>query len=286
MTNSVNLEDLDQWMGRTEAVSDCIAATPVRALRATLDLPTEPVDGTALPVPWHWLYFSSPARAADVDIDGHPKRGGFLPPVPLPRRMWAGGRLEIRRALTVGENAARKSTIKTIAVKQGRSGTLVFVTVLHEISDQRGLAIVEEQDLVYRDVAAAASVTPVRPEPFGETGTHSRLVVPDPVLLFRYSALTFNGHRIHYDRDYATSVEGYAGLVVHGPLIATLLLALLERERPHVHVRHFSFKAISPLIDIYPFSLHMRADRGGQVKLWALNQEGALAMSAEAVISE
>ena len=284
MTNTVKLEDLSQWTGRTEASSDRITAAPVHALRATLDLPASTVEGTGLPLPWHWLYFSSPAHAADVDVDGHPKRGGFLPPVPLPRRMWAGGRLEIKRPLTIGEDATRKSTIKAVTVKEGRSGTLVFVTVLHEISDRHGLAITEEQDLVYRD-APPANAAPAKQAPHGEEGTHSRQVTPDPVLLFRYSALTFNGHRIHYDRDYATAVEGYPGLVVHGPLIATLLLDLLKRELPEAHIRHFSFKAVSPLIDIHPFSLHMKADADGCMKLWALNHEGALAMTAEAQLA-
>ncbi len=284
MTTTTNLQDFTEWMGRSIASSDRITAAPVHALRATLDLPPSSVEGSELHLPWHWLYFSSPARAGEIDVDGHPKRGGFLPPVPLPRRMWAGGRLEVKRGLIVGEEATRKSTIKTVAVKEGRSGTLVFVTVLHEISDRQGLAITEEQDLVYRD-APPANAVPARLVPHGEIGTHSRQVIPDPVLLFRYSALTFNGHRIHYDRDYATAVEGYPGLVVHGPLIATLLLDLLQRKLPEVRVRHFSFKAVSPLIDIDPFSLHMKSDDDGRMKLWALNHEGALAMSAEAQLA-
>lgn len=284
MTNTVKLEDLSQWAGRTEASSDRITAAPVHALRATLDLPASSVEGTELPLPWHWMYFSSPARATDVDVDGHPKRGGFLPPVPLPRRMWAGGRLEIKRSLTIGEEALRKSTIKAVSIKEGRSGTLVFVTILHEISDRHGLAITEEQDLVYRDTPPVDAV-PATLALHSETGSHSRQVTPDPVLLFRYSALTFNGHRIHYDRDYATSVEGYPGLVVHGPLIATLLLDLLTREFPQAKVRHFSFKAVSPLIDIHPFSLNMKVGTDGRLKLWALNHQGALAMAAEAQLA-
>lgn len=284
MTKTVKLEELNQWTGRIEASTDRITLAPVHALRATLDLHALPLEGTELPLPWHWMYFLSPARATDVDIDGHPKRGGFLPPVPLPRRMWAGGRLEIKRPLTIGEEALRKPTIKSISVKEGRSGTLVFVTVLHEISDKHGLAITEEQDLVYRDAPLATAVSAPLAQ-YGETGSHSRQVTPNPVLLFRYSALTFNGHRIHYDRNYATSVEGYPGLVVHGPLIATLLLDLLTREFPQAKVRHFSFKAVSPLIDIHSFSLNMRVETDGRLKLWALNHDGVPAMTAEAQLA-
>jgi 3-methylfumaryl-CoA hydratase len=284
MTKTVKLEEINQWTGRTQFSSDRITLAPVHALRATLDLQVMPLEGTELRLPWHWMYFSSPARAEDVDVDGHPKRGGFLPPIPLPRRMWAGGRLEIIRSLIIGEEVLRKSTIKSVNIKEGRSGTLVFVTVLHEISDKQGLAIMEEQDLVYRDVPLANAGS-THLAKYSETASHSRQVTPNPVLLFRYSALTFNGHRIHYDRNYATSVEGYPALVVHGPLIATLLLDLLTCELPQANVCHFSFKAVSPLFDIHTFSLNMKAETDGRLKLWALNHKGELAMAAEAQLA-
>jgi 3-methylfumaryl-CoA hydratase len=270
-----------RWVGRTEERQDTITAAPLAAWSATLDREDpEPEPGTELPPLAHWLYFLPRARHSDLGSDGHPRRGGFLPPVTLPRRMWAGGRLRWHRPLRVGDEAVRVSRITAVDAKAGRSGPLVFVTVRHEVRNAAGLALTEEHDIVYRD-APGPGAAAVVPRPAPADAPFTREVVPDPVLLFRYSALTFNGHRIHYDRVYVTQVEGYPGLVVHGPLIATLLVDLLRRHRPGAAVERFAFTALRPLFDIHPFALCGRAD-GDAVRLWARDHEGLLAMRAEA----
>ena len=232
------------WIGRTERRSDTLAAAPLAGLSATLDRADdpEPVQGSPLPPLAHWLYFLPRAPQREIGPDGHPRRGGFLPPVPLPRRMWAGGRLRFEHDLRVGDEAERRSTIASVEAKDGRSGALVFVTVRHEVSDARGLALSEEHDIVYRDHPQPGAAAPSTAGARTDEDFH-REIVPDPVLLFRYSALTFNGHRIHYDRSYVTEVEGYPGLIVHGPLIATLLVDLVRRELPEARLRAFAFKA-------------------------------------------
>jgi 3-methylfumaryl-CoA hydratase len=252
-------------------------------MAATLDWPKAPQPGAPLPPGWHWLFFNGAARASELGPDGHPRRGGFLPPVPLPRRMWAGGRLSFAAPLPVGTVARRESQVASVEAKRGRSGDLVFVLVRHRIFGADGLAVEEEHDIVYR-----AQPAPGAPAPWTEAAPSGaawrREVRPDPVLLFRYSALTFNGHRIHYDHPYVTRVEGYPGLVVHGPLIATLLLDLAIREGGAV-IRRFSFRAKSPLFDTAPFSLNGTPAAGGRtVRLWAAAPDGALAMEATAEI--
>jgi 3-methylfumaryl-CoA hydratase len=281
---------LQQWTGRTDTSADMVRPEAVAALAATLDCPTVPREGDNLPPLWHWINFWAVAPQAQLGDDGHPLRGGFLPPVPLPRRMWAGGRLQFLAPVPVGAPLTRLSTILDVTSKQGASGALAFVTVRHEISHAGQLAITEEHDIVYRDLPTAASAsapqanaTPGKPAPADARWRHT--VRPDPVLLFRYSALTFNGHRIHYDRSYVTGVEGYPGLVVHGPLIATLLLEALRREMPAAQVRAFSFRAVSPLFDTEAFTVCGRpAADGSSVSLWAENSRGELAMQAEAVL--
>lgn len=285
MTSTSNtglLDSLRAWVGRSEKRSDMITAAPLAGLSATLDCTgdPEPTGGSAVPLLAHWLYFLPRAPQSEIGVDGHPKRGAFLPPVPLPRRMWAGGKLQFHHDLRVGNEVVRESTIARVEPKEGRSGALVFVTVRHEISDAAGLAIDEEHDIVYRDNPRPDAL-PVEPLSAPTDESFSRTIAPDPVLLFRYSALTFNGHRIHYDRPYATGVEGYPGLIVHGPLIATLLLDLVRRELPDARVKAFSFKAASPLFDIAPFTVCGKREAGG-VALWARNDKGHLAMQARA----
>ena len=279
------LSRLGEWIGRTELRTDEITAAPQAALSATLDRDDPPPQhGTDVPPLWHWLYFTPLTRASEIGPDGHARRGGFLPPVPLPRRMWAGGRLQFNHPLQVGERATRESRIADVSVKQGRTGSLVFVCVHHAISNARGVALTEEHDIVYRDPPQpGAPAVPPQAAPRDEEFV--REIVPDPVLLFRYSALTFNGHRIHYDRTYVTETEGYPGLIVHGPLIATLLLDLLRREQPRAQVRRFSFRAVWPVFDIHRFEVcgrEERADQGRRIALWARDHEGWLAMQASA----
>jgi 3-methylfumaryl-CoA hydratase len=279
--------NLADWIGRTETTADTITATPCAALAATLDRePARPPPGTPLPALWHWLYFLPLPRRSEIGPDGQPKRGGFLPPVPLPRRMWAGSQLEFRAPLAIGDTVTRTSTIADVAEKSGRSGPLVFVKVRHDIrrDDQPEPAIVEFHDIVYRE-APRTDEPPPQPTAAPLHPAWELEWVPDDVLLFRYSALTFNGHRIHYDRRYVTEVEGYPGLIVHGPLLATLLLDLVRRRLPDAVVTRFEFKAVRPVFDLNPFSVcgEPRPD-GNTFDLWVRDHEGWLTMSAVAAI--
>jgi 3-methylfumaryl-CoA hydratase len=275
-------ESFDAWVGRSTECVDRVTEAPVRLMQATLDAVDPDVLPSELPPLWHWLYFLPGERQSNIGTDGHPQRGGFLPPITLPRRMWAGGRLQFLHPLHVGEPVRRVSTIKRIQSKSGRSGQLVFVTVLHEISNASGVAIREEQDIVFRDAPSRDAAAP-QPLPAPTDEQFSRTITPDPVLLMRYSALTFNGHRIHYDRPYAMQEEGYPGLVVHGPLIATLVMDALRRAHPDKVVRSFEFKAVSPLFDTAPFAVNGKLD-GHTAHVWARGPEGQLAMQATAEI--
>ncbi|WP_088283724.1 MaoC family dehydratase N-terminal domain-containing protein [Ideonella sp. A 288] len=279
------MDDLSAWIGRSETVRDPIGATPVRALAATLDHPAAEVpDGSVLPPLWHWLYFLPLHRQSAIGPDGHAKRGGFLPPVPLPRRMWAGSQFEWHAPIRVGDAVERTSTIARVSAKSGRTGELVFVTVRHDLRCNGAAepALVEHHDIVYRGPKRPDDVEPPPQSPPAGAAWHRELL-PDDVLLFRYSALTFNGHRIHYDRRYVTEVEGYPGLIVHGPLIATLLLDLLRREQPAAQVASFRFKALRPTFDGRPMAVHgLPAADGCSVRLWATDHEGWLTMDAEA----
>jgi len=285
MTAALDIEHLQTWVGKTEVQPDIIVPMRAAALAAVLDDEHVPQPGEALPPLWHWIYFLSAARQSQLGPDGHPRRGGFLPPVPLARRMWAGGRFEFHRPLRIGAEARRASRVAAVTYKEGSTGPLVFVQVRHEISDAEGIVLTEEQDLVYREAPRPGETGAAPKEPSGECAWR-REIRPDPVLLFRYSALTFNGHRIHYDHPYATRVEGYPGLVVHGPLIATLLLDLLRRNLPAAAVARFRFRAVRPLFDTAPFFVCGRPEADGHtVALWATDNEGRLAMEATAELA-
>lgn len=275
------VEALRAWVGREQVSDDQITQAPVSGLSATLDYPQARARaGEALPPLWHWLYFLPTPAASRLDADGHARRGDFLPPVPLPRRMWAGSDISFVHPLAVGDAVRRLSTIESVDYKRGRSGELVFVTVLHRVTRAGELAVEEWQRLVYR--AAVATGSAPQPAPFA--AQWSRTAVPDPVMLFRYSALTFNSHRIHYDQTYATEQEAYPGLVVQGPLTATLLLDLLERELPGARLARFGFRALRPLFVGHAMQLQGRR-QGTAVDLWVLDGEGALAMTATATLA-
>ena len=275
------------WIGRTETATDVITATPVAALAATLDRPAQrPAEGAPLPPLWHWLYFLPLPRRSEIGPDGHARRGGFLPPVELPRRMWAGSQLAFHTPLQVGDRVRRDSRIEEVSEKAGRSGALVFVKIRHEIFriGAAAPAITEYHDIVYR-AAPRPDEAPPPAQPAPAAAAWQRAWVPDDVLLFRYSALTFNGHRIHYDRRYVTETEGYPGLVVHGPLIATLLLDLLRHEMPQADVAEYRFRAVRPLFDTAPFLVCGAPDPAARrVRLWAQDHAGALAMDATATL--
>jgi 3-methylfumaryl-CoA hydratase len=285
-TPSENI-DLRQWIGRQETLLDDITTTPVKALDATFDYPAREVaPGTPLPLLWHWLYFLPLYRQSILSVDGHPVKGGFLPPVPLPRRMWAGSQFEFHSPIRVGDKVSRTSTIQDISEKSGRTGKLVFVKVKHDLYCNGAMtpALTEFHDIVYR-AAQDASETPPPPTAAPAEATWRRRIVADEAFLFRYSALTFNGHRIHYDRRYVTEVEGYPGLIVHGPLIATLLLDLLRRQQPEARVKSFRFKAIRPTFDLNPFNVQGEPGSDGKsIHLWASDHEGWLTMDATALL--
>ena len=282
MTESIiDSAALQAWIGRRETRIDVVSPVPVAGLSAALDYPvTRAGEGELLPPLWHWLFFLATPAASELDGDGHARRGGFVPPVRLPRRMWAASEVDFVEPVRVGDALKRVSSIEAIEHKQGRSGELVFVTLLHEVFREGRLAISERQRLVYRGAATGVSENP-SPQAAPAQPQWSYSITPDPVLLFRYSALTFNSHRIHYDRDYATKQEGYHGLVVQGPLTAIMLLDSLLRDVPEIQPKSFSFRGIRPLLDGNPVELQGRRGENS-AELWALDADGALAMTATA----
>ena len=282
MIGEAELAHLRGWIGRSERGEDVVASELVRRFRATFDeAPGAPETGEPAPLGIHWCLSPAVAPASALGPDGHPARGGFLPPIPLPRRMWAGGALMLVDPLRVGDAVARISRIADVQAKSGKSGLLCFVTVEHTYETARGPAIVERQDIVYReaDTGRAHAPTPAPPPTPPEPGARREAFPTDPVLLFRYSALTFNGHRIHYDPDYARHEEGYAGLVVHGPLQATALLRFAAETMGQAPAR-FSFRGLSPLIAGRPAFVNAAGE--GDSRLWIDDGEGRRSMTGEA----
>ena len=279
------MADYLEWVGRTRTSRDEVTAAPIRDLAATLDRDDpDPETGNALPQLWHWLFFHAVHKSRQMRPDGQPFGDDFMPPIPLPRRMWAGSRFEwnSENPLRVGDRIACVSRVDSITPKKGRSGELVFVRIVHKYSNTKGLSFVNEHDSVFRAAAEgmAEAAEPVRAP---DCATWKRTLVPDPVLLFRYSALTFNSHRIHYDQPYATQLEGYPALVVHGPLIATLLMDLLRREAPDAVVRKLDFKAIRPTYE--GRAMHLNCSRHGDtVSLSTKDDQGFLTMEASALL--
>jgi len=280
MTDKLDIDHLRQWIGRTDEQSDTITAQLVKGLRATLflDIGT-PKAGDAAPFTTHWC-LAQPVAAMDrLGSDGHPTRGGFLPPVPLPRRMWAGGEVQFIDPLRVGDEVTRSSKILDVNVKTGSTGTLCFVNVEHIITTPRGTAIRERQDIVYRDAPTAMAAPAPAPKQALQA-KHQETHYADPVLLFRYSALTFNGHRIHYDRDYATKVELYPGLVFHGPMQAALLVEFAAKLKGKAPAK-FSYRGVSPLFDGADFTVNANETTDG-LDVWTANDKGAPTMKATA----
>lgn len=273
--------DLDRWLGRVDEADDCLAVERVAALAAALDAPgPAPAAGAPLAPLRHWLFFWSLVPGAGLGDDGHPRTGGFLPPVGAARRMWAGSRVAFPGRLDLGSRVHRRSTITRVTTKAGRSGRLVFVGLRHEIGDGSSIAIVDDQDIVYREGGGGGSLPAGQPAP--AAADVRRRVQPDPVLLFRYSALTFNAHRIHYDRDYATGVEGYPGLVVHGPLLATLMVDVAAGAKPERRLAAFSFRAVRPVFAGRPLEVAARATGADSLALWIADADGWLAVEGEA----
>lgn len=280
---SSDLPYLRQWIGRTEERDDIADTKSMAGLAALLDYDGDRWSKGEMPPLGHWLYFLPMVRQSQMDIDGHPKRGDFLPPVSLPRRMWGGSRIEFLAPIPIGAPMTRRSIIADVQWKTGSSGDIVFVTIRHEIVVAGLTAIREEQDLIYRGSTTQSqqpALDQSEPAPIGEI---NETVTADPVRLFRYAALTFNSHRIHYDRDYAHIDEGYEGLVVQGPYTATLLMDLLLRHST-ARVARFQFRARHPLLATDPFDLCLAwAERGAE--LWTRNRRDRVTMTANVVFA-
>ncbi len=275
-----------RWIGSRETRDDIISLSPALGVEATLDNADSPLQaGAPLPPLWQWFYFLPHVPRSRISKDGHPERGGFLPPVELPRRMFAGGRMRFLAPLIIGEPATRHGEVIKITEKSGSSGKLVFVTVSYRIIGGGKTLIEEEQDIVYRELGAPVPApTPLASLPEAPEGAWGRTVTPDPVLLFRFSALTFNAHRIHYDRPYAMNEEGYPGLVVHGPLTAVMLMELVRKNCKR-SVKGFSFRGRAPLFDLAPYRL-MATPQGNSVDLQAMGPDGKITMQATAELAD
>ena len=280
--SAIDITYLQAWVGKQETLYDDISLFPARALAAALDNEVLPEKWDLLPPFWEWLYFLPTPKASATGEDGHPVKGGFLPPVPLPRRMWAAGEAEYIKPVKIGAIAKRVSTIESVDLKEGSTGTLVFVAVKHDIFQDNMLCISQIQNIVYREPPAAnAPVPPVKKPP--AEALWSKTITPDPILLFRYSALTFNGHRIHYDRSYAVQEELYPALVVHGPLLVTLLMELARAELPKERVSYIKFRAIRPTFDTSPFQVQAKQE-GRTLQLWSVDRDNALCMKIDAAL--
>jgi len=278
--DKLDLDHLRQWIGRSSEATDVVTAQLVKGLRATLFQEIgEPQPGDAAPFTVHWCLGQPVFPMSELGPDGHPSRGGFLPPVPLPRRMWAGGQLEFLDSLRVDDEPKRSSRITDVTMKSGSTGQLCFVSVEHLVSTARGLAIRERQDIVYRDMGGTSPAAPAKAPP--PVAQHRETHMSDPVLLFRYSALTFNGHRIHYDRDYVTKVEGYPGLIFHGPLQAAFIVELAAKLHGGTPPQKFVYRGVQPLFEGSEFSVNANTSADG-MELWTANAAGEPTMKATA----
>jgi 3-methylfumaryl-CoA hydratase len=280
---TIDIGTLKAWIGRTREVHDDIHPFAARALAAALDCDFRPTLGDELPPSWHWLYFLEPTSASNTGTDGHPRLGDFLPPVPLPRRMWASGKFEILEPLRVGNAARRHTRIHSVELKQGKTGPLVFVSLRHTIEQELRVCIKEEQNLVYREAANRITPLPIEEVAPLET-TWTRTFSADPVLLFRFSALTYNAHRIHYDRSYAMTQEFYPALVIHAPLLVTLLARLVADEMPNEQIATFSFFARRPMFDNYAIKLSAHR-HGNEIALWTSDPQDQVGLTAIATLT-
>ncbi len=278
--NSLNIDHLRTWIGREQRLEDSLEPFRARALAAALDHQALPQSGDELPPCWHWLYFAETPPTAGTGEDGHPHKGGLLPPVPLPRRMWSAGSVVLAAPLRLGERAEKRSTVRSIEEKSGKTGALVFVGVEHELTQNGKTCIREKQTLVYRPMPTAATPLPPGEAPPSHFDWSHR-VAATSVLLFRYSALTYNAHRIHYDREYAIREELYPGLVVHGPLLVTLLLDLALRHSAAGRMEEFEFRAIRPTFDAGPIELRGQSD-GRAARLWSIADNNFVGMHVSA----
>lgn len=279
-----DLENLKEWIGRRESAVDYVTIPAVHRMGATLDRDDPmPKAGDPLPYGWHLILFPRVVRHSQIGPDGHPKRGDFLPPVPLPRRLFAGRRVTFHDELRVGDEVRRDSTIKDVGIKQGRAGQMVIVSLGTEIFSPRGLAIEEEHDIIYRPEPKAGT-PPAPPQPAPGNAVWKRTVTPDSVMLFRFSALCFNGHRIHYDHPYVTGTEGYPGVVVPGSLHTNLVIEMARAfaGKP-LRYKSMTWRNVRPLYVDRPITLCGEpALNGKSAKLWVMDDQNALALSMNA----
>ncbi|MGE8540607.1 hypothetical protein [Acinetobacter sp. ANC 3813] len=279
------MENFDAWIGKKEVLTDYTHPRSVSMMQALLNQPD--IKNNKLPHLYQWFYFLPIVNGENLAEDGHPQKGAFLPPIPYPKRMWAGSRIEFIAPVLLNQNIRRESEIINIQFKAGKSGNMYFVTVKHSIYADHSPAIIEEQDIVYRDVSNQPSISqPLTPILHDEKPFSYKKSFPvNTVTLFRYSALTFNGHKIHYDRPYAMEAEGYPGLVVHGPLLATLLLHSFQQETPNKKVSRFEFRAVNPVFDFNDFFIcgDVQTD---QAELWIEKSDGQIAMKGKVEFTE
>jgi 3-methylfumaryl-CoA hydratase len=282
MSDKIDIDHLREWIGRSNQATDIVTAQLTKGLRATLFQEIgEPKTGDVAPFCVHWCLAQPVFPMSMLSQDGHPTRGGFLPPVPLPRRMWAGGELEFIDPLRVGDEAKRASRIADVTMKTGSTGILCFVSVEHVVTTSRGTAIRERQDIVYREASSAPQAAPAKAPPPSPAAKHRESHMADPVLLFRYSALTFNGHRIHYDRDYVTKVEGYPGLIFHGPLQASFIVEMAAKHRGGTAPKKIGYRGLQPLFEGSEFSINANPTDAG-MEIWTANSAGQPTMKGTA----
>lgn len=274
----LDIDHLRSWIGREDSASEVLSPALVRQFNATFDRTSGEAPGDIAPLLIHFCLAQPAVQTAGLGPDGHAARGGFLPPVPLPRRMWAGGEFTFQGDIRIGEEVRRVSIVRDVVLKQGRTGPLCFVTVNHEVTSDGRPVLSERQDIVYREAQNGTGMkTPPAP---ATTGDDVMQITPSAAYLFRYSAMTFNGHRIHYDKDYVRDVEGYPGLIVHGPLQATLLCqfaADLKKRAP----KTFRFRSLSTIFDTADFTVNAQTE-GETMKLWSAQLGGPVAMEATA----
>lgn len=281
----MNMENFDAWIGKKEVLTDYTHPRSVSMMQALLNQPD--IRNNELPHLYQWFYFLPIVNGDHLADDGHPQKGGFLPPIPYPKRMWAGSRIEFITPIQLHQNIHRESEIINIQFKMGKSGNMYFVTVKHTIFANNVPAIVEEQDIVYRDISNQPQINKqLTPAIHNEKVFSYKKSFPiNTVTLFRYSALTFNGHKIHYDRPYAIEKEGYPGLVVHGPLLATLLLHTFQQENSNKKISHFEFRAVNPVFDFNEF-LICGDVQSNQAELWIEKSNGQIAMKGKVQFQE
>ena len=270
----------NEWIGKSENRSDSMAPEQLQRFEAMLNRDPHSITSNKELTPCaHWTYFTPMDMHSNIAVDGHARKGDFLPPVELPKRMWAGGKILFKKPLLTGIPAEKKSTITAIDEKEGSTGKLCFVTIRHQISAKGSVAIDEVQQIVYREESEKGA-HPIRTQPLDIDPDWKKTTKPDTVLLFRFSALTFNTHRIHYDQDYVRNVEGYPNLVVHGPLLLVLMLDAFKAKHDGKVIEDIEYKAVGPIYLDEQITICGKSVDNHRVELRAIGSDGNMAMKA------